>query len=173
PLPDEIVEAVLALGLVPSPAHERVRNIVASPLSGWWPRNTAAGPDAVADVRGIVAELDQRICADAALAGLSGRFLFAIDDGRGDMLDQPFDVAYLAEDEASGRLLFNTGSEIPVETHFTEALHISSDAAASVLVDVAKAFQRMRVATTPAPWHVRELDAGQRRALLTEAAALA
>jgi precorrin-3B synthase len=72
-----VADALAAAGLLPSPTHERVRNIVASPLSG------RVGP--TLDIRPLVTALDQAIQSDARLAGLSGRFLFGIDDGRGDI----------------------------------------------------------------------------------------
>ena len=40
---------------------------------------------AAADIRGLVTELDHAIQAQPALAGLPGRFLFGLDDGRGDV----------------------------------------------------------------------------------------
>ena len=66
-----------AAGLLPSPSHERVRNIVASPLTGRSGGN--------ADVRPVVLGLDAAIQASDALARLPGRFWFAVDDGRGDV----------------------------------------------------------------------------------------
>ena len=66
-----------AAGLLPSTTHERARNVLASPLSG-----IAGG---LADVRDLARELDRGLCARPALAALSGRFLFALDDGRGDV----------------------------------------------------------------------------------------
>lgn len=74
---DAVARAVAAAGLLPSPTHERVRNIVASPLSG-----RTGGR---ADIRSLVAELDAALCGSPELAGLPGRFLFALDDGRGDV----------------------------------------------------------------------------------------
>lgn len=161
PLPDHVVAAVSATGLVPSPAHERVRNILASPLSGRWPRNTPGGPAARADVRPIVAEFDARLRADHTLAQLPGRFLVVIDDGRGDLLAEPFDVAYRALDERSGevRLPGGRGFRVP-----------AADAAAA-LIEVARAFQRVRRAATPAPWHIRELDSDLAGLPLTDLAA--
>jgi precorrin-3B synthase len=73
----DLADAIAAAGLLPSPTHERVRNIVASPLSG-----RLGG---FADVREWVLELDDAIRAEPALAGLPGRFWFAVDDGRGDV----------------------------------------------------------------------------------------
>jgi precorrin-3B synthase len=62
-------------GLWPSPSHERVRNIVATPL---------AGLDRGTDLTALVHALDGALCATPRLSELSGRFLFALDDGRGD-----------------------------------------------------------------------------------------
>ena len=70
-------------GLMPSLDHDRVRNILASPLAG-----LDSGPDLTAVVRA----LDAGLCARSRLAGLSGRFLFAIDDGRGDVAGLGADV---------------------------------------------------------------------------------
>jgi precorrin-3B synthase len=70
----QLAERAAAAGLLPSPAHDRARNIAASPLAG------LAGHR---DLRGPVRALDRAILADRALAGLPGRFLFALDDGTG------------------------------------------------------------------------------------------
>jgi precorrin-3B synthase len=63
-----------AAGFLPSAAHDRARNIMASPLAG------------LAGHRGLrtqVLALDRAIRADTALAALPGRFLFCLDDGTG------------------------------------------------------------------------------------------
>ncbi|MDT0380192.1 precorrin-3B synthase [Streptomyces sp. DSM 42041] len=82
-------------GLLPSAAHERVRNVVATPLSGLDARGHA-------DVRPWVRELDRLLCADPGATGLSGRFLFAFDDGRGDVAALGADVTVTAATPAPG-----------------------------------------------------------------------
>lgn len=83
-------------GLLPSPRHERVRNIVASPLSG----RAGEFPDA----RPLVSALDRGLTAAATLAELPGRFLFSLDDGRGDMAAMGADIG-LRHDQKGWRLL--------------------------------------------------------------------
>ena len=61
-------------GLLPSPAHDRARNITASPLAG-----LAGHPD----LRRLVVAVDRALRADPSLAALPGRFLFSLDDGTG------------------------------------------------------------------------------------------
>jgi precorrin-3B synthase len=79
-----VAEGIAKAGLLPSPTHERVRNIVASPLSG-----RVGGR---ADVRAWVGELDAAIRAEPALAELGGRFWFGLDDGSGDVSGLGADV---------------------------------------------------------------------------------
>ena len=67
-LPEEVVSAVERTGLLPSRSHELVRNIMVSPLSGH-----AGGR---VDLWPVARELDERLCSDAALSTLAGRFLF-------------------------------------------------------------------------------------------------
>ncbi|WP_262705690.1 MULTISPECIES: precorrin-3B synthase [Streptomyces] len=94
----ELADRLRAAGLLPSDRHDRVRNIVASPLSGL---DRAGHADVVAWVR----ELDAVLCDEASvdtlagrgeLSGLSGRFLFALDDGRGDVAALGADVTLIA-----------------------------------------------------------------------------
>lgn len=103
-----VAAALADAGLLPSPTHERVRNIVASPLSG-----RSGG---VADVRALVTDLDAAIQAEPELAGLPGRFLFGLDDGRGDISGLGPDAGAHMLDADTGALLLggvDTGVRIP------------------------------------------------------------
>ncbi|MET0134266.1 MAG: hypothetical protein ABW215_11800 [Kibdelosporangium sp.] len=66
----ELADRLWQAGLLPSPSHERVRNVIASPLG---------------DGQDLVNSIDQAICAAPDLAALPGRFLITVDDGRGDV----------------------------------------------------------------------------------------
>lgn len=85
----ELAARLFEVGLLPSATHDKVRNIIASPLTG---RDTAGQ----ADLRPFVSELDAALRENATLAALPGRFLFALDDGRGDVAWLGADVAVLA-----------------------------------------------------------------------------
>ncbi|MFE6737168.1 cobalamin biosynthesis protein CobG [Streptomyces tubercidicus] len=93
-LPDGCGAQLAALlrdaGLLPSERHERIRNILASPLAGL-DRHTPA------DVRLWARDLDRLLCASNSATALSGRFLFVLDDGRGDVATLGGDVSLVAE----------------------------------------------------------------------------
>lgn len=104
----ELVARLSSAGLLPAPSHERVRNYLASPLSGL--------TGGLVDVREAVAELDRAVCARPELAALPGRFLFALDDGRGDVSGEDADVCWRAVDSSSGAVLLagrDTGERVP------------------------------------------------------------
>ncbi|GAA5173554.1 precorrin-3B synthase [Pseudonocardia eucalypti] len=137
-----LTERLREHGLLPSTAHDRARNVLASPLSG------RDGLGAL-DVRPLVAELDRRLCASPELADLPGRFLFAFDDGRGDVAGQRADVAVLALPDQRVALLLagqDTRLRLPV-----------ADAVTGVLV-AASAFLRRR--PDVGVWRVAELPGG-------------
>ncbi len=132
---DAVAEAIAQAGLLPSSTHERVRNIVASPLSG---RVGGRG-----DIRAWVSLLDHAIQDEPDLAALPGRFWFGIDDGRGDVSGLRADVgAHLLEDSVAlllaGR---DTGVRLDTET------------AVPAMVSVAKRFAAIREKA----WRVAEL----------------
>lgn len=89
-----------AVDLLPQPrSHERVRNIVASPL-------TSRG----LDLAPLVRALDAAIVARPALAQLSGRFLFGLDAGAGDVRALAPDLAIVVLDTPDGSGLPPTDS---------------------------------------------------------------
>ena len=93
---------------------------------------------------GLAAALDRGLCARPELAGLPGRFLFALDDGRGDVAAEEPDLCW----QAPGRLLvagLDTG------------LHVSAVDAVAVLLDAAEAFLALRAADGESAWRAAEL----------------
>ena len=131
-----VADAVAAAGLLPSVTHERVRNIVASPLSG-----RLGG---LADVRPWVAELDRGVQDDPDLAALPGRFLFSIDDGTADISGLAADAGvHVAHD---GVALLLAGRDT--------GIRLVRDAAVDALLTVARQFAHLRGNA----WRVAELD---------------
>jgi precorrin-3B synthase len=131
-----VADMVAAVGLLPSQSHERVRNIVASPLSGRVGRTT--------DIRGLVTELDEAIQSEPALAELPGRFMFGLDDGRADITGLAADVGAHFLDEATAALVL-AGSDTGVR--------LTPPDVVPALVTVATRFS----ATRGKAWRVAEL----------------
>ena len=128
-------------GLLPSVEHERVRNIIASPLSG-------CDGSGVVDVAELAPQLDRGLCADPELAGLSGRFLFVLDDGRGDVAGLGGDVTALPVPGGSVALLLagaDSGLRVPAESVVTAVLA------------VARAFLAERAERHSPAWRLAEL----------------
>ncbi|MFE0650059.1 cobalamin biosynthesis protein CobG [Streptomyces sp. NPDC059534] len=92
-----LAELLAEADLLPSPTHERVRNIIASPTAG-------LGGLGHADVQLWARELDAALCAEPRAASLSGRFLFVLDDGCGEVAGLGGDVSLVAEADGSVRL---------------------------------------------------------------------
>lgn len=131
-----VADAVAATGLLPSPSHETVRNIVASPLSG----RVGGRPD----VRPWVTELDRAICTEPALADLSGRFLFSLDDGTGDVSGLGSDAGVQVLDDGAALLLAGRDTGV----------RLACEDAVPALVEVARRF----AGTRGKAWRVNELD---------------
>lgn len=142
-VPEAFVDAVKAAGLLPSPTHELVRNIMVSPLSG-----RIGGQ---ADLRPVASRLDELLCDDPVFANLAGRFLFVLDDGRGDLVDRSLDVGVMAVD--AGAVQIRVGTQ-----HWGEVVEL--DAVPEVLLDIARRFLDVRGAGDDALWHVDELPDG-------------
>jgi precorrin-3B synthase len=139
-LADEALAALEATGLLPSRTHDRVRNVLVSPQTG-----LAGGR---ADLRPVLAALDALLLADADLAGLPGRFLFTLDDGRGDLADKHLDLGLVALDDRTAQLR--------VGEQWGEVVALTDAPAA--LAALARAFLAARGTGPDAPWHVPELD---------------
>lgn len=139
-LTDDALAAVEVAGLLPTRSHELVRNVMVSPQTG-----LAGGR---ADLRSIAAELDRLLCATPTLAELPGRFLFVLDDGRGDLLGRTCDLGLVVLDEDTAQLR--------VGEHWGAVVPLTS--AASSIVSLADGFVTARGSGPEAPWHVGELE---------------
>ncbi|HSZ15365.1 MAG TPA: hypothetical protein VK790_15125 [Solirubrobacteraceae bacterium] len=156
----ETLAGVLARGgLLPSLAHDRVRNIVAAPLAG-------RAPGALADVAPVVDALDRALCADAALAQLPGRFLFAVDDGTRALGALRADVELVAERDMGARAVSRSDRGGAFRLHLdglaTSLVADPADAPDAAL-RAAHAFLVARAEDGDGAWRVRELDRGARR----------
>ncbi|MFF4323642.1 precorrin-3B synthase [Streptomyces sp. NPDC001568] len=140
-----LAELLTAAGLLPVPTHERVRNIVATPVSGVF-------DDGRPDVTPWVGELDRLLCASARAAALSGRFLFALDDGRGDVAALDPDVTALAL--PAGRALIRLGAG-------DGALEVAAADAPRAALLAAEYFLDAADSTGTRAWRVAELPARQ------------
>ncbi|MGI5258896.1 precorrin-3B synthase [Streptomyces angustmyceticus] len=148
---DRLAGLLRDAGLLPSAAHERIRNILASPLAGL-DRHTPS------DVRRWARELDALLCAGEWATALSGRFLFVLDDGRGDVAALGGDVTLLAEagpgddgtGPAGGGALLRVG-DAPA------ALRIAGPDAPRAALAAAGAFLAAAGASGSGAWRVREL----------------
>ncbi|MBV9830577.1 MAG: nitrite reductase [Marmoricola sp.] len=140
-LPTHVINAIAATGLLPWPSHELVRNVMLSPASGL--------DGGLADLRPVADELDRRLCAEPALADLPGRFLFVLDDGRGDLVARSCDLGLVALDPHHAQVRLGSMGWGPV---------VPIDEAAHALVGLARLFLRLRGDGPAAPWHVDELD---------------
>lgn len=121
-------------GLLPSATHERVRNIIASPLG---------------DCAELVCELDRELCARPGLAELPGRFLFAVDDGPGDVAWLDADIAALRVPDGAAILL--GGADIGLRTPASRVT--------STMLACAERFLALR----SDEWRIAELADGPRR----------
>lgn len=144
----ELAARLTDAGLLPSATHERVRNVLASVLSG-----RAGG---WLDVRPWVRTFDAELRADPDLAQLPGRFLAAFDDGRGDVAGLGADVALLALDTETVTLLLGG-----IDSGLRAAPH---DAVALALA-ATRAFLRERAAQGGTAWRLTELVDGPTRIL--------
>lgn len=133
-----LAETLRDAGLLPaSERHERVRNMVVSPLAG-------------AGVLAWAVELDELVCGEEWTAELSGRFLFAVDDGRGDVAALAADVTLLAA--PGGAALLRVADR---------TYRVAGADAPRAALAAAEAFLAAARAAGTGAWRVRELPAGQ------------
>ena len=142
--PRELSDRLFAAGLLPSITHERVRNILASPLSG-------LDQQSKYDVLPVATALDQAVCARPALSNLPGRFLFALDDGRGDLADIQADVAARALDDPYA----------VVSLGGTHGVRVTWPEVPDLMLTLAEAFLIER----GQEWRIAELPNGEHRVL--------
>ncbi|MFB8279356.1 precorrin-3B synthase [Nocardia colli] len=138
----ELTGRLEAAGLLPSHSHERVRNIVASPLSG-----RIGGS---ADVHGLVPVLDAGLLAAARLAELPGRVLFTLDDGRGDVSGLGGDIGVHATGTDEFALIL-AGQD--------SGIRISAADAVDVMLAAAHGFLDLR-GDEAGRWRLHEIENG-------------
>jgi precorrin-3B synthase len=142
----ELGERLAAAGLLPSSTHERVRNVLASTLSG-----RVGG---LVDVRPWVTAFDAGLCADPVLAELPGRFLATLDDGRGDVAGLRGDVGLLVLDDGSTALTLGGADS---------GLRATPDDAVPLTLAATRAFLAERAAQGATAWRLAELEDGVAR----------
>ncbi|MEU0092136.1 precorrin-3B synthase [Kribbella sp. NPDC006257] len=161
--PRLLSDRLYAAGLLPSITHERVRNILASPLSG-------LDEHSLYDVLPLAAALDSLVCTTPALAALPGRFLFALDDGRGDMSAQGADVAVRVLPGGSHATLLlggaqaapqrGEGGDLPPRSGEPSGSRVQLEEVPSAMVAAAEAFLAERAAQGSEAWRIAELAGG-------------
>lgn len=140
---DAIASVLVPAGLLPARSHERVRNVLASPLAGRDPRATVDGEQ-------LTRALDAAICAAPRLSGLSGRFQFAVEDGAGAVDLAVADVALVAR--ARGRVELSVGGR-------RTGLAADPAGAPALAVRAAEAFLDAAAAASGRAWRVADIGA--------------
>lgn len=131
-----------AADLLPSRTHERVRNIVASPLSG-----RIGG---TADIRDLIPRLDEALRSAPALAELPGRVLFTLDDGRSDVSGLGGDFGVHGVDADRYALLLGGADS---------GVRVTGPRAVDTLLAAAHEFQGLRGDR----WRLHEIPGGSER----------
>ncbi|MDT5227171.1 MAG: precorrin-3B synthase [Mycobacterium sp.] len=140
------VTALESTGLIPTRTHELVRNVLASPQTG-----LAGGR---ADLHPVVTRLDTLLCTNARLGLLPGRFLFTLDDGRGDLLDRLTGAGKRGTDLGCVAL-GDEVAQLRIGDQWGEVAALAD--IADRLAALALQFLDARATGPDAPWHIREL----------------
>jgi precorrin-3B synthase len=173
-----LASGLIGAGLLPSLSHDRVRNVLASPL---------AGLDRGPDLTGLVRALDAGLCARPRLAELPGRFLFAVDDGRGDVAGAGADVVATVRPSGAvvNGLAVRAGSRAGLRGKDgpaartgpggTAARGVSDDlrdAVVTAMLAHAEAFLGLRAELGSTAWRIADLPDGAERVRASAAARL-
>jgi precorrin-3B synthase len=140
----DLAGRLTAAGLLPSPRHDRVRNVLASVLSG----RTAGGS---ADARTWAAAYDAGLRSDPALADLPGRFLVTLDDGRRDVAGLGGDV---------GLLVLADGTVAMTLAGADSGVRVPAGDAVAVALAATRAYRDERARRGTSAWRLAELDGG-------------
>ncbi|WP_165872919.1 precorrin-3B synthase [Nocardioides jejuensis] len=153
----DLADGLYAAGLLPSLTHDRVRNVVASPLGG------LTGHPATDEV---LHEFDEALLEDPGLVALSGRFLFGIDNGTGDVLALAPDVAVVlpVDGTVTGWTAGTDVARLAIAGELT-AVTAPVDLAADLLIGAAHRFLALRAEHAPNAWRAKELPAEARAEL--------
>jgi precorrin-3B synthase len=150
-----LTDALARAGLLPSLSHDQVRNVLASPL---------AGLDRGPGLTEIVRAFDAALCARPRLAELSGRFLFAIDDGRGDVASLGADVVAAVR---TGGAVVNGLTARPASCREERAVGgitaDSQDGVVAAMLAFAEAFLDLRAELDSGAWRITDLPDGPER----------
>ncbi|WP_226344883.1 hypothetical protein [Agilicoccus flavus] len=141
-----LTDALSDAGLLPSVERDRVRNVVATPLAGLDGRGHADATSWIA----LVGALDAALVGEHGPAGLSGRFLFGLDDGRGDVAALRPDVLATLTGDGRASLTVDGGGD---------AVVLGRDAVPAALVASAVAFVACTAGATgdtPTAWRLRD-----------------
>ena len=169
---DTLTGGLTEAGLLPSLTHDRVRNFLASPL---------AGLDREPDLTGIVRALDAALCARPRLAELPGRFLFAIDDGRGDVAGLGADV--VATVRPGGAVVNGLAVRAAPDADLSDMDDLTGmsghgvpgglrDVIVTVMLSCAEAFLDLRAELGSTAWRIADLPDGPGRVRAAVAARL-
>ncbi|MCG7437921.1 precorrin-3B synthase [Corynebacterium freneyi] len=139
-------DAAEEAGMLPHPDHDRVRNILQSPMTG-----RVGGLD---DVSELVHAFDDALCADESLAALPGRTLFALDDGRGDVLGEAPDLGLVA---------LGGGEFELVVAGAPAGVSVPRDRAVEMLLSATRAWAEVRGEA----WRIAESDGADRVVAMT------
>ncbi|RPA19783.1 nitrite/sulfite reductase [Gordonia sp. OPL2] len=145
---DAVAEKVIEAGLAPSSTHDKVRNIEVSPLTG-----RIGG---IADVAPLAGALDFRLRTEEWSAELSGRFLFGVDDGRGDIRRHRPDVCALAREI--------DGPDIVADILVDDEL-LGSARGVEMIVDAVLDVAHTLVDSAPGTWRIGDLTPDERSAV--------